>query len=496
MDNNSIQSSSQEQEIAHKCQEAIAQLEQFRQAIYEFFPKRADTLMDLVDALAGNTDARSPAELSLSVLFRREYSSIYDGIENLSVVSDPEKAAQEQQAQAQQLVRLIAGTLPPPQQRKFWLFAIDVTPIPRRFAETLGDRKYIHQPNTLKGNKPVTIGHDASVLAVLPEKASPTDAPWVVPLNIRRVTSDEKPGQVAAEQIRLVVTDENLPFYKALCVNAEDSGYSGVPHLGAVADIENLVTVARVPGNRVVYRQPEPPAEGKPPVGHPTWYGKPFRLKDPETWGTPDETAQTSFTTRKGVTYTVELQGWHDLVQHGKKDVPMHQHPFTLVRARVLDADGKPIHKHEMWLLVIGKRRSELSLVEIWEAYGRRYDLEHFFRFGKQRLLLTAFQTPETQTEENWWQIVQLAYVLLWLSRSIAVNLPNPWERYLPQAQNGVASPATTQRDFERIIRQIGTPADAPKRRGNSPGRSKGTRMPRRPRLAVVKKAAKQPVAT
>jgi hypothetical protein len=31
--------------------------------------------MDLVDALAGNTTARSPAELSLSALFRREYSS-------------------------------------------------------------------------------------------------------------------------------------------------------------------------------------------------------------------------------------------------------------------------------------------------------------------------------------------------------------------------------------------------------------------------------------
>jgi len=173
----------------------------------------------------------------------------------------------------------------------------------------------------------------------------------------------------------------------------------------------------------------------------------------------------------------------------------MYCYPFTLVRARVLDADGNLIHKREMWLLVIGKRRNELSLVEIWEAYGRRYDLEHFFRFGKQRLLLTAFQTPEEKHEENWWQIVQLAYILLWLSRSVAVNLPNPWERYLPQAQNGVASPAAAQRDFGRIIRQIGTPAVTPKRRGNSSGRRKGTKLPPRQRLAVVKKAAKQPVA-
>lgn len=222
----------------------------------------------------------------------------------------------------------------------------------------------------------------------------------------------------------------------------------------------------------------------------------PSSSKTLRTWGPADEEAQTSFTTRKGRTYTVELQGWHDLVRRGKKDAPMYRHPFTLVRARVLDADGNPIHKRDMWLLVIGKRRSELSLVEIWQAYGKRYDLEHFFRFGKQRLLLTAFQTPEEKHEENWWQIVQLAYVLLWLSRGVAVNLPNPWERYLPQAQNGIASPAATQRGFERIIRQIGTPAAAPKRRGNSPGRRKGTQIPHRERLAVVKKAAKQPVAT
>lgn len=496
MDKNAPQSTTDEQGIAHKIQEAIAQLEQFRQDLYQHFPKRADALMDLVDTLAGNTTARSPVELSLDTLFRREYCSVYDGIENLFVVSEPEKAAEERRAQEKQLVHLIAGTLPQPKQRKFWLFGNDVTPIPRRFAETLADRKYVHQPNTLQGNKPVTIGHDASILAVLPEKAHPTDAPWVVPLNVRRVSSDEKAGQVGAEQIRLVVTDESLPFHTALCVNVEDSGYSGVPHLGAVADIENLVTVVRLPGNRVVYRQPEPIVAGDAAVGHPTWYGKPFKLKAPETWGEPDQVAQTSFTTRGGRTFTVELQGWHDLLRRGKQDIPMYRYPFTLLRARVLDADGKPIHKKALWLLVIGKRRGELSLVEIWEAYARRYDLEHFFRFGKQRLLLTAFQTPEETHEQNWWQIVQIAYILLWLSRHLAVSLPNPWERYLPQTPNGVASPSATQRGFGRVIRQIGTPAAAPKRRGNSPGRRKGAKIPPRPQLPVVKKAAKQPVPT
>ena len=40
--------------------------------------------MDLVDAIAANTTARSPVELSLSPLFAREYSALYKGIQELS----------------------------------------------------------------------------------------------------------------------------------------------------------------------------------------------------------------------------------------------------------------------------------------------------------------------------------------------------------------------------------------------------------------------------
>lgn len=177
----------------------------------------------------------------------------------------------------------------------------------------------------------------------------------------------------------------------------------------------------------------------------------------------------------------------------GKKDLPMHKYPFTLVRARVLDEQGQPVFKRTLWLVVMGERRDELSLVEAWEAYGQRYDIEHYFRFGKQRLLMAAYQTPEVEHEENWQQIVKLASVQLWLARDLAAARLRPWERYLPQANAQVASPSLVQRDFERIIRQIGTPASAPKRRGKSLGRAKGTRPARRKRHSVIKKSKKAP---
>ena len=201
--------------------------------------------------------------------------------------------------------------------------------------------------------------------------------------------------------------------------------------------------------------------------------------------------AETNLTTCKGHTYRVQLEGWHDLLMRGKKDLPMHQKPFTLIRVRVLDEQDRPIFKHTLWLIVMGQRRQEISLVEAWESYCQRFDVEHYFRFGKQRLLMADFQTPDVGHEENWLELVSLAYVQLWLARKVAEALPRPWEQYLPQPECRVASPSAVQRDLGRILREIGTPAQLPKRRGNSPGRAKGARPARRKRHRVIKKGRK-----
>jgi len=286
--------------------------------------------------------------------------------------------------------------------------------------------------------------------------------------------------------------DETLPFREELCVHVADSTYSAILFLSATEEHKNLVNVVRLRGNRVFYHQPEP-VTGKRKAGRPPRYGKPLSMKDPATWSKPDALAETTLTTRKGQTYRVQLEGWHDLLMRGKKDWPMHQKPFTLIRVRVLDEQGQPIFQHTLWLIVIGRRRQELTLVEAWEAYAQRFDVEHHFRFGKQRLLMAAFQTPEVSHEENWLAFVSLVYVQLWLARAVVEALPRPWEQYLPQpeAPSGypVASPSAVQRDFGRILREIGTPAQPPKPRGNPPGRAKGTRLARRKRHRVVKKS-------
>lgn len=154
---------------------------------------------------------------------------------------------------------------------------------------------------------------------------------------------------------------------------------------------ENLITLARVRANRTFYRQPSPsPPFMTPKQWHPTWYGERFNLGQPGTWHEPDAILETKFTNRRGKTYTVFIEAWYDMLMSGTREYLMYKYPFTLVRIRLLNENQESVFKRPLWLLVFGERREELSLIQVWEAYRQRYDIEHFFRFGKQRLLMSC----------------------------------------------------------------------------------------------------------
>jgi len=114
--------------------ENISQLQQFREELYWLLPARRDALLDLLDALSGSPYAHSVVELSLSPLFRREYSSISDAIDHVFQPSSPEKADEERWVWKKELARLIGRCLPAPRHRQFWLLGTDGVPIPRPFA--------------------------------------------------------------------------------------------------------------------------------------------------------------------------------------------------------------------------------------------------------------------------------------------------------------------------------------------------------------------------
>jgi hypothetical protein len=458
------------------------QLMQFRQELYQNITNRADTLLELVDALCSNPTAASVVELSQTACFRRSYSSLFKAIDAWC-------------APKMRLPHLLRPYLPPPRQHPFWLLLVDVTAQPRPYGQTVEDRSMVYQPTVVRGNKPVTVGHQySSVVLGLEPEAGVTDS-WVLPLLTQRVASHQDKEMVGSGQLDDLLDDPQLPFGQELSVEAVDSSYSKPAYLYAHRRHPNLVTIARLKGNRTLYHQFQPEADAATVAGHPRWYGEPFNLSNPEHHSPPDETLTRWETSRRGKRYRVEIKAWHKLLMRGKRGLPLHQHPFTLVCITRYDEAGQPAFKRPLWLLVMGDRRDELSLEQIYLAYQARFDIEHFFRFGKQKLLLTQFQTPDVAREESWWQLAHLAFAQLWLARHLTDALPRPWERSLPAMKKRLISPTLVQRGFARIIRQLGTPTQPPKPRNISSGRAPGVKFPKRPRHPVAVKRKMRPTA-
>lgn len=478
-----------------KLEEQKKQVSNYRQAVYESFERRADTLLDLIDALSSNEYARSVVELSLNNLFRRGYSSITDGIDEMIQGENASKIAENLTKQQAEFSQIIASVLPEVRAGGHRLLGQDATPVPRPYAKRLEDRGYVYEPNVIWWNTPVTIGHQYLLTTVLPERPLHSP-PWLVPLRISRVSSQQTEQEVAVAELNHLLKDKSLPFGKELLVNVVDSKFSCPQYLSPLAEHDDLVVITRLRGSRVLNRMAPSPVQGTEKAGHPTWYAQRFALHDPTTWGTADDQVWLAYTSRRKRFFTVEIQAWHNLLMRGKKALPMHNSPFTLVRIRLLDESGDPAFHNDLWLIVVGKQRHQLTLPQIYFDYTQRYDLEHFFRFGKQRLLLDAYQTPDLLHEQAWMQIVLLTYVQLYLLSALVDPLSRPWERYLPKPHplppTPIPSATQTQRAAETIIRQFGTPALPPKPRGISPGRSKGASRHPRPKLSVVKKQTKQ----
>mgnify|MGYP006435110219 CR=1 FL=1 len=154
------------------------------------------------------------------------------------------------------------------------------------------------------------------------------------------------------------------------------------------------------------------------------------------------------------------------------------------------------VFKRPLWIGVLGQRKNELSMETIYTAYRERYDLEHFFRFGKQKLLLATYQTFDTSHEEEWWRVVMLSYVQLYLANQSTSLLPKPWEKYLPEYKQertlGCATPTQVQRNFEDILLNVGSPAINAIPRGNPKGRQAGEVQIKRDKQSIHFKSKKR----
>ena len=360
-----------------------------------------------------------------------------------------------------------------------------MTPALRPYAPKLADKSIVYQPTTTPGNKPIGVGHAYSLLACLPEKTSA--APWVLPLAMQRVSTTDKGPEVGIDQFIACVAENPAVIGHTTCVISGDSSYFVPANQAKVDAKDNLVLISRLKSNRKVYGR----YHGKGPKK----YGQRMKLNDPASHRIPDQSLSYCVQTHRGKRYQVDLQCWHDRVRRGTRTFKGYEHPFHLVHCVLTDAQtGQRLYQRPLWLAVCGQRRSDLALDQVFQSYDQRYDLEHFFRFSKQHLLLDAFQTPAVEHEQQWWQMAPLAYLQLYLARTEITSVPQPWETYLPhyRVAQKEASPSQIKKCFDLVLDQIGTPAHAVLATQAGHGRAPGHVQPTRQDHPIIFKTVKQ----
>jgi hypothetical protein len=233
-------------------------------------------------------------------------------------------------------------------------------------------------------------------------------------------------------------------------------------------------TLSRLAAHRVCYRQP-PPYPGR---GAPRKHGAVFRFKDPTTHGTADR--QMQWVDPERGTMTVAI--WTHLHAQKAPDAP-----FTVVRLTLERLPRRDTPPQPLWLAWTGAALPD-DLTRFWTWYGRRFPVEHGFRFSKQTLGWTTVRPRTPAAADRWTWLLLLAIWQLWLARPLIGACRLPWERPLSPE---TLSPGRVRRAFAGLLARVSTPAAAAKPRGKSPGRRPGDHPTLHPRCAVVRRHPK-----
>lgn len=460
----------------------IEKLKNFRSAIYLNFTKRRDSIMNLLDAISSFGHlSRSVVQLSEAGCFERQYSSITDAIADGLPHADWDAL---ERAQFKTLFDSKAGKPP--------CFLIDCTPNPRPFSKKLADRTITHSPNPAPGNKPICVGHQYSCVALLPDNEVAHDKKWIAPLSMKRVSSHDKGNEIGMEQVASII--KQLQLEAKHLVSVGDTLYGSEKCRLIAGKHSNLTHIFRLNSNRNLFHMPT--CSDSPTRGRKKTYGDKMSLSDADNHRKPDHRSTTSQLARTGKIYPIEIESWDNMLLRGSNNINPKTHSLTLVRIRMFDSEGNAVFKRPLWLGVQGQSRDMFSLISIYQYYASRYNIEHFFRFGKHKLLLDSYQTSDVTHEENWWKLCMLAYNQLYLAKSLIPLQIKPWEKYLPEFQNQKrcknlnATPSQTQRGFSILLKEIGTPAQDCVPRGRTSGRKKGQEGHRRDNNPVIFKTA------
>lgn len=436
------------------------QLSVLRQEFYRCLTRRADALFELTDAvLCADGPVRSVAELSLVGEHRRGHGSGYAALARGEVNVDR--------------LRTTLASVPLPRAADGRLvLAVDVTCWLRPEAHTCPQRTLCHTYGRGKDQHIMVPGWPYSVIVALETGRSS----WTAPLDAVRLTPGDNAASVTARQVRgvvdrLITAGHWAPGDPDILLVA-DAGYDGPRLAHVLADLP-ITVLTRMRSDRVLHR-PVPSSAGAPATrGRPRRHGGEFAFGDPATWDEPDIVTET--TTR--LYGPALIRAWdrlHPRLTHriawASHDGALPILEGTVIRLQVQrlpsGATPKPVW---LWHSRTSLDHTEVDLA--WQAFLRRFDIEHTFRMLKQTL---GWTTPKLRTPEQadrWTWLLLTAYTQLRLARDLTTDLRRPWEKPRPTQR---LSPARVRRGFRNLRPQLACPARVPKPTRPGPGRPAG----------------------
>jgi hypothetical protein len=442
---------------------ALGRLAGFRREFHRCLTGRRDALFELTDAvLCGDAPVRSLVELSLAGEHRRGHGSLYAALNRGRV-------------DVERLRTAVAAVAVPRAADGRIVLAVDVTCWLRPEAHTSPQRVLCHTYGRGKDTHMGIPGWPYSLVVALETGRSS----WTAPLDARRLAPGDDTATITAIQLRdvvqrLIAAGQWRPGDRDIWIVA-DAGYDGPRLAFLLADLPVRLLV-RMRSDRVLRRRAptEPTGNGRPPR-----HGGEFVFGDPASWGDPDNATVTD-TRLYGL---ATARAWHRLHPRLTHRTAWTTHIGTLpiIEGTVVlltvdrlpsGATAKPV-----WLWW---SKPEATIAEtdlLWQAFLRRFDIEHTFRMLKQTLGWTSPKLRDPAAADRWTWLVLAAYTQLRLARGAVADLRRPWERPAPPDR---LTPARVRRGFRNIYRKAGNPASAPKPSRPGPGRPPGRRN-RRP---------------
>lgn len=433
--------------------DAFAEASRFRGEFYECLTARRDELFELVDAvLCADGAVKSPVDLTLLPEHRRGHGAMYGGLNHGRIDVD-------------RLQTVLAGLPLPRFEGGRLVLAVDVSPWLRSDAPCSAERLFCHVHGRAKTASQFIPGWPYSFVAAL----EPGATSWTAILDtVRLGPADDATSVTAAGQWQ--AGDPAI-------VIVSDAGYDVTRLTWVLRDLP-VEMVGRVRSDRVM-RLPKPPrmhgVNGRPPK-----HGPEFRFTKPDTRPEPAITTVTD-TSNYGKSETQAWDRVHPRLTHRSSwldhdgELPLFE--GTLIRLKVehlaKDRDAPPVW---LWSSKTGATPDDVD--RFWQAFLRRFDLEHTFRFAKQTL---GWATPKLRTPEaadRWTWILIVAHTQLRLARPLAVDLRRPWEK---PANSERLTPARVRRGFRNFRVHLACPTRVPNPRGTGPGRPPGAKNKHRP---------------